>query len=140
MLAPKDIQPYLFSHKDNTHGLGYSGIDPTTAMFGGEMKVTTFKPTGKEKKGIKGQVCVMLYSKQVDDLSLLFLETFLWECVHHYSGNEFHFYVAIVGLSHYLKGEGMGTLEKFIREMETISVKYDGMATEGTGEKVDYSG
>lgn len=34
----------------------------------------------------------------------------------------------------------MGTLEKFIREMETISVKYDGMATEGTGEKVDYSG
>ena len=34
----------------------------------------------------------------------------------------------------------MGALEIFIRESETILVKYDGMATEGTGEKVDYSG
>ena len=107
MLAPKDIQPYLFSHKDNTHGLGYSGIDPTTAMFGGKMKVTTFKPTGKEKKGIKGQVCLMLSSKGGDDSNLLFSENFLSECVvHHFLGNKFHFDVAIVELSHYLKREG----------------------------------
>ena len=107
MLAPKDIQPYLFSHKDNTHGLGYSGIDPTTAMFGGKMKVTTFKPTGKEKKGIKGQVGLTLSSKEVDNSNLLFLEKFLSECVvHHFSGDDYHVYVAFVGLSHYLKGEG----------------------------------
>lgn len=59
MLAPKDVQAVLFDNKDNMHGLGYSGINPTTALFGGSNKTgeaRTFRPSGKEKKGIGGQV------------------------------------------------------------------------------------
>ena len=57
LLAPKDLQPFLFTQKDNVHGIGYSGINPETAMFGGTVtREQTFRPTGKEKKGIKGQV------------------------------------------------------------------------------------
>lgn len=57
LLAPKDVQPYQFSRKDNIHGIGYSGIDPAMAMFGGiNREEKPFRPTGVEKKGIKGQV------------------------------------------------------------------------------------
>ena len=56
LLAPKDVIQISFERKDNFHGIGYSGLDPTTAIFGGLNERTSFKPTGKEKKGIKGQV------------------------------------------------------------------------------------
>eukprot|EP00794_Sanderia_malayensis_P010926 gene10926-12087_t len=55
-LAPKDVQPISFDAKNNTHGIGYSGIDPGKAMFlGAGSLAESFKPTGAEKRGIKGQ-------------------------------------------------------------------------------------
>ena len=57
LLAPKDVVQVSFERKDNFHGIGYSGLDPTSAIFGGLNETTSFKPTGREKKGIKGQVC-----------------------------------------------------------------------------------
>ena len=57
LLAPKDVVQVSFERKDNFHGIGYSGLDPTSAIFGGLNESTSFKPTGREKKGIKGQVC-----------------------------------------------------------------------------------
>ena len=52
LLAPKDVVAISFKRKDNFHGIGYSGIDPLTAMFGGtsSQNKQSFKPTGKEKK------------------------------------------------------------------------------------------
>ncbi|XP_066920075.1 G patch domain-containing protein 1-like [Clytia hemisphaerica] len=54
LLAPKDVVQISFTRKDNFHGIGYSGLDPTTAMFGSGLESRSFKPTGKEKRGIKG--------------------------------------------------------------------------------------
>lgn len=57
LLAPKDVQPIDFTPKDNQHGIGYSGIDPASGMFlGAGSLAETFKPSGSEKRGIKGQV------------------------------------------------------------------------------------
>lgn len=56
-LAPKDVQPIDFTPKDNTHGIGYSGINPSNLMFHGSGSLSrVFKPIGSEKHGIKGQV------------------------------------------------------------------------------------
>ena len=56
-LSPKDVQPIDFTPKDNRHGIGYSGIDPKSAMFLGAGNLSgVFKPTGSEKRGIRGQV------------------------------------------------------------------------------------
>ena len=61
-LAPKDIQSFQFQLKDNVHGIGYSGINPATAMFGAPQTndQVIFRPTGKEKRGIRGQVLSFL--------------------------------------------------------------------------------
>ena len=57
LLAPKDVIQISFSRKDNFHGIGYSGLDPTTAMFNADRNERqAFKPTGKERRGIRGQV------------------------------------------------------------------------------------
>ena len=57
LLAPKDVVQVSFIRKDNFHGIGYSGLDPTTAMFGSLANESrSFRPTGKEKRGIRGQV------------------------------------------------------------------------------------
>ena len=58
LLAPKDTIQISFTRKDNFHGIGYSGLDPTTAIFGGlgTNERQSFKPTGKERRGIRGQV------------------------------------------------------------------------------------
>lgn len=64
MLAPKDVVAISFERKDNLHGIGYSGIDPYTAMHGNIDKSNTqkaFRPTGNEKRGIRGQVCVLFF-------------------------------------------------------------------------------
>ena len=57
MLAPKDIQPITFIHKDNLHGIGYSGLVPTQAILRNSAISSDrlFRPSGKEKKGIRGQ-------------------------------------------------------------------------------------
>lgn len=70
LLAPKDVQPYQFSRKDNIHGIGYSGIDPAMAMFGGiNREEKPFRPTGVEKKGIKGQAFgVGVFEDEDDDI------------------------------------------------------------------------
>ena len=61
MLAPKDVQPISFEAKNNTHGIGYSGINPSNALFlGADSLAKAFKPTGSEKRGIRGQVCCSL--------------------------------------------------------------------------------
>ena len=65
LLAPKDVQPIDFTPKDNQHGIGYSGIDSTSQMFlGAGSLAETFKPTGSEKRGIRGQVGKKLFLKQ----------------------------------------------------------------------------
>jgi len=59
LLALKDVVQVSFVRKDNFHGIGYSGLDPKTAMFGTSSNESrSFRPTGKEKKGIRGQVCI----------------------------------------------------------------------------------
>jgi len=70
MLAPKDVQAVLFDNKDNMHGLGYSGINPMTALFGGSNKTEetrTFRPSGVEKKGIGGQAFGVGVFEEEDD-------------------------------------------------------------------------
>ncbi|XP_002164808.4 G patch domain-containing protein 1 isoform X1 [Hydra vulgaris] len=70
-IAPKDIQPYQFFSKDNVHGLGYSGINPATAMCGflQDLDKPTFRPTGKEKRGIRGQAFgVGVFEDEDDDI------------------------------------------------------------------------
>ncbi len=60
-LAPKDVQPISFDAKNNTHGIGYSGIDPNKAMFlGAGSLAESFKPSGTEKRGIRGQVSAFI--------------------------------------------------------------------------------
>ena len=62
LLAPEDIQPIDFTPKDNQHGIGYSGIDPSSRIFlGASSLAETFKPTGSEKRGIKGQVGKIIF-------------------------------------------------------------------------------
>lgn len=66
LLAPKDVVAISFERKDNFHGIGYSGLDPYSAMYGNASKSnqqpqTSFKPTGREKKGIRGQVSLMIW-------------------------------------------------------------------------------
>jgi hypothetical protein len=47
-----------FVAKDNVHGLGYSGLDPRSALPGSHINL--FEPpaiTKTGRKGIRGQVC-----------------------------------------------------------------------------------
>ena len=34
LFAPKDVDAFFFTPKDDKHGLGYKGLDPSTALFG----------------------------------------------------------------------------------------------------------
>lgn len=68
--APKDIMPVDLTPKDNMHGLGYKGLDPTKVLFGvSEEHLNFFSPTSENsallgdlqhtkgrKLGISGQV------------------------------------------------------------------------------------
>ncbi|XP_070575548.1 G patch domain-containing protein 1-like [Ptychodera flava] len=55
--APKDAEIFLFKPKDDTHGIGYRGIDPRTAILRGSTREELFfDPTGKvSRKGISGK-------------------------------------------------------------------------------------
>ena len=55
--APRDITPIHLSAKDNTHGLGYRGLNPQRALP--STHINLFEPpaiTKKGRKGIRGQV------------------------------------------------------------------------------------
>ena len=79
LLAPKDVVQVSFERKDNFHGIGYSGLDPTSAIFGGLNETTSFKPTGREKKGIKGQVRgnIFVFTKKKVILRLFILRFYI---------------------------------------------------------------
>lgn len=54
--GPKDVTPVSFVAKDNVHGLGYSGLNPRSALPGSH--VNLFEPpavTKTGRKGIRGQ-------------------------------------------------------------------------------------
>lgn len=68
--APKDVMPVDLTPKDNVHGLGYKGLDPSKALFGAsEGQINLFNPSSENvnligdlkhskgrKLGISGQV------------------------------------------------------------------------------------
>lgn len=71
MLAPKDVQPVSFTKKDNFHGIGYSGIitSETRLRTTAENSDHSFRPTGKEKKGIRGQAFgIGVFEEEDDDI------------------------------------------------------------------------
>lgn len=53
--APHDVCPINFDSKNNVHGLGYRGIDPTTALFHGK-RLDPVPVKSKGRLGIRGQV------------------------------------------------------------------------------------
>ena len=57
LFAPKDTEIFTFTPKDDKHGLGYKGLDPSTALFGRE-DFLSMDPVsrGTGKKGILGEV------------------------------------------------------------------------------------
>ena len=54
--APKDVCPVSFEPKNNLHGIGYRGLDPTLALgHTGLAESAGVRTAGK--RGIRGQVC-----------------------------------------------------------------------------------
>lgn len=53
--APKDVMPVDLAPKENVHGLGYKGLDPTKALFGVSAEHTDlFSPTPENTKMLGG--------------------------------------------------------------------------------------
>ena len=60
--APKDCVQILLSAKDNTHGLGYRGLDPRKALPSTHINLfdaPRLTKGGSSRKGIRGQVIVV---------------------------------------------------------------------------------
>lgn len=57
LFAPKDVEVFTFTPKDDKHGLGYKGLDPSTALFGQDnwLGVEPMS-TRVGRKGISGEV------------------------------------------------------------------------------------
>ena len=57
LFAPKDVEVFTFTPKDDKHGLGYKGLDPSTALFGQDnwLGVDPIS-TRVGQKGISGEV------------------------------------------------------------------------------------
>lgn len=57
--APKDVVPMPMTGKDDVHGIGYSGLDPTAALRGNIERSTAVQLHTKSgiKMSFKGQVC-----------------------------------------------------------------------------------
>ncbi|KAJ6665996.1 hypothetical protein lerEdw1_000900 [Lerista edwardsae] len=54
--APKDVMPVDLTPKDNVHGLGYKGLDPTKALFGtSQQHLNLFSP-GSENTDLLGKL------------------------------------------------------------------------------------
>ena len=57
LFAPKDVEVFTFTPKDNKHGLGYKGLDPSTALFGQDNWLgVDAVSTRVGRKGISGEV------------------------------------------------------------------------------------
>ncbi|XP_043937528.1 G patch domain-containing protein 1 [Protopterus annectens] len=55
--APKDIMPIDLTAKDNTHGLGYRGIDPRHALFGNSGGcINIFSADSERSKNLLGDI------------------------------------------------------------------------------------
>ncbi|XP_077165747.1 G patch domain-containing protein 1 isoform X2 [Paroedura picta] len=79
--APKDVMPVDLTPKDNVHGLGYKGLDPSKALFGvSEEHVNLFNPSSENanligdlrqskgrKLGISGQAFGVGALEEEDD-------------------------------------------------------------------------
>ena len=57
-VAPKDVAPISVEAKENVHGLGYRGLDPTLALPSSHINLFSAPPvrTKGSRKGISGQV------------------------------------------------------------------------------------
>ncbi|KAM4721366.1 G patch domain-containing protein 1 [Rhinophrynus dorsalis] len=56
--APKDVMPIDFTVKDNVHGLGYRGLDPSQALFGSsDMHINLFSDGYEKTNSVLGNVC-----------------------------------------------------------------------------------
>ena len=67
LFAPKDVDVFLFTPKDDKHGLGYKGLDPSTALFHQENWLGMDSVTRRVgRKGISGEVnLVCTHSLQI---------------------------------------------------------------------------
>ncbi|XP_062817762.1 G patch domain-containing protein 1 isoform X3 [Anolis carolinensis] len=54
--APKDVMPVNLAPKDNVHGLGYKGLDPTKALFGISEEDTNFFSPSSESQTLLGDL------------------------------------------------------------------------------------
>ena len=60
LFAPKDVEVVTFTPKDDLHGIGYKGIDPTTALSTQQDWLGMDPVRGRTgKMGIRGQVSVL---------------------------------------------------------------------------------
>lgn len=60
LFAPKDVEVFTFTPKDDKHGLGYKGLDPSTALFGQDNWLGVDPVSTKVgRKGISGEVYFM---------------------------------------------------------------------------------
>ena len=62
LFAPKDVEDFIFTPKDNLHGLGYKGIDVSSALVQNPMEssqgMTMKRNYFGKASGIKGQVSI----------------------------------------------------------------------------------
>lgn len=57
LFAPKDTEIFTFTPKDDKHGLGYKGLDPSTALFGREDVLGINSGSRKSgRRGFSGEV------------------------------------------------------------------------------------
>ncbi|XP_022801453.1 G patch domain-containing protein 1-like [Stylophora pistillata] len=68
LFAPKDVDVFTFTPKDDKHGLGYKGLDPSTALFHQEnwlgMDSVSRRPG---RKGISGEAFGVGAFEEADD-------------------------------------------------------------------------
>ena len=72
LFAPKDVDAFMFTPKDDKHGLGYKGLDPSTALFHQNNWLGMDSVTRRVgRKGISGEVnLVCTHSLQILSPSL----------------------------------------------------------------------
>lgn len=57
LFAPKDVEVFTFTPKDDKHGLGYKGLDPSTALLGRDNWLGIDPVSSRVgRKGIIGEV------------------------------------------------------------------------------------
>lgn len=59
--CPEDTEEFLFTSKDNTHGLGYVPLQESIVLAQDYGTMSTGLKTAKRGKGIRGQVQYSLY-------------------------------------------------------------------------------